>query len=132
MRRLLPIAAVLLVLLAPARTPTTGRAAAAAPAEEFAVHGARVEVVQRPFTDEQGGTYVLDRRVHVDGQGFVGTSFGPSVRFRLDGGREVEALMVILDDGRTLRAWPPPGLRGLATLIVENADRRTATATIAL
>jgi hypothetical protein len=71
----------------------------------------------------------LDRRVTVEGAGFEGTAFGPFVHFERDDGTSVEAAAVILQDGNTVLAWPPPGTRGAVTVVVENPDRQRVTGT---
>jgi len=96
-----------------------------------------VRAVELPFVDEDAGgpagaAQVLDRELSIEGRGFFGTAFGPTVRFVTPDGARVEAAMVVLESGSRIRAWPPAGLRGALRLEVENPDRRTAQATIGL
>jgi hypothetical protein len=93
-----------------------------------------VRVVARPFADEDSGAapLVLDREVTIDGQGFTGTSFGPFVHFIAADGSRIEALMVVLESGQRIVAWPPPGVRGQLRVVVENPDQRTANAKVDL
>jgi len=93
-----------------------------------------VRTVERPFVDEDAGgaPQVLDREVTIEGRGFFGTSFGPFVRFVTANGARVEAVMVVLESGGRVVAWPPAGLRGTMRVEVENPDRRTAGANVGL
>ena len=109
---------------------------------------ARVAVrpVERAFVDEDAAAaagaksaageaaapQVLDREVTIDGSGFFGTSFGPFVHFVASDGTTRDAVMVVLESGGRIVAWPPPGLRGALRLVVENPDGRTATTTVGL
>ena len=102
-----------------------------------------VRAVERPFADEDadgargadgasGEVVVLDRELTIDGSGFFGTSAGPFVRFVTADGARVEAVMVVLESGGRIVAWPPAGLRGSVRVEVENPDGRTAAATAGL
>ena len=96
----------------------------------------RVEAraVAQPFVDEDAGgpAQVLDREITLDGSGFYGTSFGPFVHFTAADGTRVDAVMVVLESGGRIVAWPPAGLRGTFRVEVENPDGRKATATVGL
>jgi hypothetical protein len=98
------------------------------------VTGVSVRAVSRSFTDEDAGgaTLQLDREVRIEGRGFFGTSFGPFVRFVTDDGARLEAVMVVLESGSRIVAFPPPGTRGRLRLEVENPDGRAATGTVDL
>ncbi len=65
----------------------------------------------------------LDRRVTVHGGPFFGTAFGPEVTFVLPDGESLRAAVVVLENERTLVAYPPPGVRGSVEVRVENPDR---------
>jgi hypothetical protein len=106
--------------------------AAPAPGPGPAIVRVAVQDVSRPFVGGDGATLVLDRRLEIDGEGFYGTAFGPFVEVELADGSVHAAPMVILESGRRLLAWPPPGLRGAATLVVRNPDGRQARFAIAL
>ena len=108
---------------------------------------ARVAVrpVERSFVDEDavaaagaksaaGATapQVLDREVTIDGSGFFGTSFGPFVHFVASDGTTRDAVMVVLESGGRIVAWPPAGLRGAQRLVVENPDGGRAETTVGL
>jgi hypothetical protein len=95
---------------------------------------ASVRNVEQTFVDEDAGgaPQVLDREVTIEGRGFFGTSFGPFVRFVTADGARVEAVMVVLESGGRVVAWPPAGLRGTMRVEVENPDGRTASATVGL
>lgn len=84
--------------------------------------------IARTFTDEDrgGAPQLLDREVTIDGQGFMGTSFGPFVHFVAADGSRVEAVMVVLESGQRVVAWPPAGVRGRLQVVVENPDTRSA------
>jgi hypothetical protein len=131
MRRAALLAVPLLAVLAVLAFAWRG-AAAPAPAPGPTIVHVGVSDTERPFRGEDGAALVLDRRLEIAGEGFYGTAFGPFVRLELADGSVHEAVMVILESGRRLVAWPPPGLRGAATLIVSNPDGLDARHAIAL
>jgi len=104
-----------------------------------------VRAVERPFVDEDAAAatgsagaaaapapQVLDRELTIDGSGFFGTSFGPFVRFVASDGTSRDAVMVVLESGGRIVAWPPAGLRGALQLVVENPDGQRASTTVGL
>ena len=103
-----------------------------------------VRAVERSFVDEDAvgamgaaaasapAPQILDREVTIDGSGFFGTSFGPFVRFVAPDGTSRNAVMVVLESGGRVVAWPPAELHGAQQLVVENPDGRTATTTVGL
>jgi hypothetical protein len=129
MKRTLPwFAAALLAVLALALRGT----AAPAPGPGPAIVRVAVQDAARGFLGEDGAQLVLDRRLEIEGEGFYGTAFGPFVHVELADGAVHEAVMVVLENGRRIVAWLPPGLRGAATLIVRNPDGLDARYAIAL
>lgn len=102
-----------------------------------------VRAVERPFVDEDAAAaagaksaapapQILDREITIDGSGFFGTSFGPFVRFVAADGTSRDAVMVVLESGGRIVAWPPAGLRGAQQLVVENPDGRRTSMTVGL
>ena len=118
------VSALVLVLLAGATALLASPSEAAPPAD-----GPRIDqvVVQDVDTIVSATGAPLDRMVTIEGAGFFGTALGPFVHFRMQGGQEVEAAVVILQDEGTLVAYPPGGTRGTATVIVTNPDRQAVT-----
>ena len=108
------VSALVLVLLAGATALLASPSEAAPPAD-----GPRIDqvVVQDVDTIVSATGAPLDRMVTIEGAGFFGTALGPFVHFRMQGGQEVEAAVVI----------PPGGTRGTATGIVTNPDRQAVT-----
>jgi hypothetical protein len=59
----------------------------------------------------------VDREITVTGSGFMGTAYGPWVRFG-----EVESPSVRLRDGNTIIALVPESVHGMQTVTVINPD----------
>ena len=60
--------------------------------------------------------------VKIHGERFFGTAFGPFVRFN-----GADAVAVILDSDKLIRAFAAPNLTGDVKVEVENPDHKTAT-----
>jgi hypothetical protein len=91
---------------------------------------ATVSEAPRSFEQDDGSMLVLDHRVFISGSGFEGINHQTVVRFLDELGGTTDAQVVILHDGNHIEAWPPAGTRGRLTLVVENPDRRQASASI--
>ena len=106
-----------------------------------------VRAVERAFVDDDAiaaagaksaagaaasAPQILDREVTIDGSGFFGTSFGPFVHFVASDGTSRDAVMVVLESGGRIVAWPPAGLRGALQLAIENPDGQRASTTVGL
>ena len=124
-----------------------GRGGLGAAADGPRIARVSVRAVERPFVDEDALTgaagaagaaapapapQLLDREVTLDGSGFFGTSFGPFVRFVAPDGTSHDAVMVVLESGGRIVAWPPAGLRGALQVVVENPDGQRASTTVGL
>ncbi len=83
--------------------------------------------VPLPYVDDKP-----NRTVTIEGRGFYGTAFGPFVHFEMDDGSVHEALGVVLESGERIVAWPPRGVEGAVTVIVQNPDRVRVTADVSL
>ena len=124
-----------------------GRGGLGAAADGPRIARVSVRAVERPFVDEDAVSgaagaagaaapaptpQTLDREVTLDGSGFFGTSFGPFVRFVAPDGTSHDAVMVVIESGGRIVAWPPAGLRGALQLVVENPDGQRASTTVGL
>jgi len=121
-----------------------GRGGLGAAADGPRIARVSVRAVERPFVDEDAlagaagaaapapAPQLLDREVTLDGSGFFGTSFGPFVRFVAPDGTSHDAVMVVIESGGRIVAWPPAGLRGTLQVVVENPDGQRASTTVGL
>ena len=124
-----------------------GRGGLGAAADGPRIARVSVRAVERPFVDEDAvsgaagaagaaapapAPQLLDREVTLDGSGFFGTSFGPFVRFVAPDGTSHDAVMVVIESGGRIVAWPPAGLRGALQVVVENPDGQRASTTVGL
>lgn len=109
-------------------TPTEATASDDGPVITRAI----ITATHSSFELDDGSQVTLDRRVMINGSGFYGTARGPFVRFLDEQGGSVDAVVVTLLSDNRIEAWPPPGTQGRMTLVVENPDRRKASATIEL
>ena len=117
----------LVALLITATVAALASATAEPPPEGPVIEAVTVESVSLTVGDGR-----VDRRLQLTGRGFLGTSFGPFVRFETADGTTYEASIVVLESETRVLAFPPEGLRGPVTVVLENPDHRTTTVTAEL